>query len=243
MDERFGPWLVQQGIGANSLNSYLYHARAIEEAYGDLDEQFDLNQFEDLLRTFTYSKDDERTGRDNPSAVPINSHLYKTLASHRTILRRYAQFRDALESEDGIGDLLHVPAPGEDDLVVSDTAIFGLEKDMQTALRANIAQLEPGLEIIDGGSERHVASGFIDILARDRDGTTVIIELKAVKAPLKAQSQIASYMGDIMEETGTLPRGILVAPDFEAKLISAARVMPSLSLTRYRYSFTFESVT
>jgi hypothetical protein len=63
-----------------------------------------------------------------------------------------------------------------------------------------------------------------------------------VKAPLKAMAQIAAYMGDIAEAEGALPRGILIAPDFDARLISAARTMPTLSLTRYRYSFTFEPV-
>src|SRR4051812_39238422 len=56
---------------------------------------------------------------------------------------------------------------------------FGLERDLQSALRKNIADLEPGLSIIDDGKERKVASGFIDITARAKDGATVVIELKA----------------------------------------------------------------
>jgi hypothetical protein len=39
-----------------------------------------------------------------------------------------------------------------------DTA-FGLESDMQSALRRSIEQLEPGLTIIDGDKEQTVASG------------------------------------------------------------------------------------
>ena len=56
-----------------------------------------------------------------------------------------------------------------EDAEVPDDAIeqkFGLESDMQKALRKNIGQLEAGLEIIDGGKEKKVASGFIDIGAR-----------------------------------------------------------------------------
>jgi RecB family endonuclease NucS len=52
------------------------------------------------------------------------------------------------------------------------------------ALRANIDQLEPGLTVIDGGNERKVASGFIDITARDRSGATVVIELKKAGHPI-----------------------------------------------------------
>lgn len=43
---------------------------------------------------------------------------------------------------------------------------FGLERDLQRALRNNIEQLERGLKIIDGGKERKVESGFIDITVR-----------------------------------------------------------------------------
>src|SRR3954451_20382349 len=40
---------------------------------------------------------------------------------------------------------------------------FGLERDMQDALRRHIDQLDSGLEIVDGGKERQVEAGFIDI--------------------------------------------------------------------------------
>ena len=43
----------------------------------------------------------------------------------------------------------------------------------------SIAELERDLSIIDDGKECKVPTGFIDITARDRDGTTVAIELKS----------------------------------------------------------------
>ena len=42
---------------------------------------------------------------------------------------------------------------------------FGLERDLQKALRASIHQLEPGLKIVDGGTEQTVEAGRIDITA------------------------------------------------------------------------------
>ncbi len=42
---------------------------------------------------------------------------------------------------------------------------FGLERDLQDALRGNIAQLEPGLKITDGGKENRVDAGRVDITA------------------------------------------------------------------------------
>ena len=97
----------------------------------------------------------------------------------------------------------------------------------------------PGLDIIDGGTERSVASGFIDITAKATDGSTVVIELKAGTARRDAIGQILSYMGDIAAEESNQVRGILVAAGFDDKARSAARVVSSLSLRRYRVSFEF----
>jgi hypothetical protein len=49
---------------------------------------------------------------------------------------------------------------------------FEKETELHKALRANIEQLEEGLRIIDGGKEKIVPSGRIDITAEDKNGTT-----------------------------------------------------------------------
>jgi len=121
------------------------------------------------------------------------------------------------------------------------TTTFGLEKDMQTALRANITQLEGGLKMSDEGIERRVASGFIDITAEDTSGRTVVIELKTGEARREAVGQILAYMGD-MTDTNVSVRGILVAGSFSTSAVSASRAIPNLQLQRYQYRFTFESV-
>ncbi|HXC27989.1 MAG TPA: endonuclease NucS domain-containing protein [Stellaceae bacterium] len=121
-----------------------------------------------------------------------------------------------------------------------DTA-FGLERDLQLALRRSIEQLEPGLMITDGGREQTVASGRIDITTRDKDGATVVIELKAGMADRETVGQILSYMGDLMDRE-TRVRGILVAREFLPRAISAARVTPNLRLVQYGFRFSFETV-
>jgi len=121
-----------------------------------------------------------------------------------------------------------------------DTA-FGLERDLQKALRENIEQLESGLTISDDGKEKTVPSGRIDITAQDRDGATVVIELKVGTADRDAIGQIQSYMGDLTDKARV--RGILIARGFESRAVSAARVIPSLRLVRYGFRFTFETAT
>jgi RecB family endonuclease NucS len=131
--------------------------------------------------------------------------------------------------------------PAEKVLEEAVETTFGLERDLQRALRSNIEQLEHGLKIKDGGKEQTVESGRIDIIAEDRSGTIVVIELKAGAADREAVGQILSYMGDL-SQTKKVVRGILVAGDFHSRSISAARAVPNLKLKKYNFKFSFEEV-
>jgi hypothetical protein len=113
---------------------------------------------------------------------------------------------------------------------------LSLESDLQRFLRCNITQIEPGLKIIDGGTERTVESGRVDILAEDNQGFTVVIELKAKTADRGAIGQILAYMGDLGAANPKV-RGILIAYDFAPPARSAARLVPSLRLLRYTTKF------
>ncbi len=139
------------------------------------------------------------------------------------------------------------PAPtnggGSDDPPPPDDASeirFGLERDLQRALRTNIAQLEPGLVITDGGSEKSVDAGRIDITAEDANGAIVIIELKAGTAQPDSIAQLLAYMGTIENPDGKPVRGILVANDFAPRVAQAARAVPGISLKAYSFQFSFQ---
>jgi RecB family endonuclease NucS len=129
-----------------------------------------------------------------------------------------------------------------EELIEASEATFGLERDLQLALRSNIEQLEPGLAIIDDGKERTTNAGRIDITARDKGGTTVVIELKAGTAAPEALTQLLAYMGVIGKEDQKSVRGILVAGDFHPRLVFAAQAVPNVQLRRYHFKFTFDTV-
>jgi hypothetical protein len=116
---------------------------------------------------------------------------------------------------------------------------FGLERDLQLALRSNIQQLESGLEINDGGKERTTAAGRIDITAKDLSGATVVIELKAGIAAPEALTQLLAYIGAVGEEGDMNPRGLLIAQDFHPRLLFAAKATPNVKLLRYGFEFSF----
>ena len=126
------------------------------------------------------------------------------------------------------------------DSIDSSEIRFGLERDLQRALRTNVAQLEPGLTISDGGSEKTVEAGRIDITAEDANGSIVVIELKAGTALPDAITQLLAYMGTVENPDGRPVRGILVANDFAPRVVQAAKAVPNISLKAYSFQFSFQ---
>ena len=242
MKPTYRNWLEQQGYASGTVQTQMHRAKKVEEHYGDLDRHYDRDQLRSVVDQLRYSTADERRSKPNPSKIPFTGNTRNNLASYRDAIERYCRFRRETQDEDGA---LEARAPkgrltGE---AADDRGqLAGLERDLQFALRRGIEQLEPGLEIIDDGAERSVASGFIDITTRDVHGAIVVIELKTGTARQGAVAQVLSYMGDIAdEEPDEKVRGLLVAGDFDNKARSAARMVPDLSLRSYRIAFDFKN--
>lgn len=115
-----------------------------------------------------------------------------------------------------------------------------MENDLQRALRTNIAQLEPGLIVTDGGSEKTVDAGRIDVTAEDPNGNIVVIELKAGTAQPTVIAQLLAYMGTIENPADKPVRGILVANDFAPRVVQAANAVPNITLKAYSFQFSFQ---
>lgn len=240
MQAGYRQWLEAQKYEAGTITAQLHRAGRVEEHHGDLDEHYSKDRLTSLVESLSYSKNDQRHQRPNPSRIPFNGDIYNNLASYRDAVKRYRKFRDDAGSD--VAMLASDDSPQRVSPVLAEETgqRIGLERDMQAALRTEIHQLESGLVIIDDGAERSVDAGFIDITARDTSGTTVVIELKAGVAGQRAIAQILSYMGDVAaEEESGVVRGILVASSFDAKAKAAARMVPNLILRKYSVRFTF----
>jgi hypothetical protein len=232
-EEQFRAWLAQKFDPTVAAGRFS-NCRSVERYYGDLDIAYETDRMEAIAAALTYSAADERVSRPNPSKIPIDGNIRNGLATLKSAAKLYSAFLQN-EPEGAV--------PGNSDSENGEPQRIGLERDLQAALRAHIDQLEAGLRIIDGGTERSVESGFIDITARDASGAVVVIELKAGTASARAVSQILVYMGDVSEEeAGTPVRGIIIASDFDRKARSAARMVPNLGLHRYGVKFTFSAV-
>ena len=118
---------------------------------------------------------------------------------------------------------------------------ISVEKDLQIYLSNRLHEIEPGLTLI--GTEYGTAAGFIDILCKDRNGDYVVIETKAGKAKDAALGQILGYIGALIGNgIQEKIRGILVASDFDNRIIFASKAIQNISLTKYSLSFKFDAV-
>ena len=126
--------------------------------------------------------------------------------------------------------MMERPAPPR---VQTKTRIFYYEKELKAAVRRQLGMVEPGLVAADGGRERAVATGRIDITARDANGHFVVIELKAGPCPTGALEQVMAYSSDLAAETGTPCRAVVVASEFSDRIRAAATQARNLFLITY----------
>ena len=185
---------------------------------------------------------------DNNTSHELRSGLKKLgwelqFTSNEALIIQPDDFGDTSYSE----EFIDIKIDEEDDLSSTEyddvnEITFGLERDLQIALRANIEQLETGLKIIDGGVERITQAGRIDITAIDIEENTVIIELKAGRTSPDVIAQVLGYMGAIGIENKKPIRGIIVAGDFSDRVILAAEAVPNLDLIKYSFQFSFVQI-
>jgi hypothetical protein len=241
MKADYRSWLEEQKYSAGTVSAQLHRVGRVEDCYGNLDDHFRDGTLQAVIDDLNYSTEDERRDRPNPSKIPFEGNVRNNLQSYKNAVVRYRKFLTGWDRADVVPDelsgRLQQQAEPEAELFAQK---FSLERDMQAALRRNIAQLKPSLSIVDDGAERSVISGLIDITCVDADhDALVVIELKAGKADSRAIGQILGYMGDLADEEGRNVRGILIAHEFDTRVKSAARVVPTLTLMAYSIDFRF----
>jgi len=87
---------------------------------------------------------------------------------------------------------------------------LSLERDLEDFLSNNLGVLEEGLKLIERQKELP-GVGRLDILAKDKNGNYVVIELKAGNADEKAVGQLLAYIEYLKEQGYKNIREILVA--------------------------------
>lgn len=204
-----------------------------------------------LKRIDAALKEDGREGLDEAIAANVDGlrkwakttqspPFDKKPSDPRSVLNKYLAFRNSLGELPEAGD----PTDTQTQEPLEPVGLaFTLERDLQTAIRRQISYLEDGLKIVDGGSERHVLTGSIDILAKDNNGVFVVIELKAGDCPKGALEQLLGYAKDIKDEEGVGEvRMCLIAKSFSDRTLAASTFISNLKLIEYDYTVSFRPV-
>lgn len=139
---------------------------------------------------------------------------------------------------------------GEEEVTIEENleeVQISLEGDLESFIVKDLTSVEDGLSPYQGdrGEQFSVGSGRIDILAVDKEGSFVVIELKAGTATDSVLAQVLAYMADIKSTLADQKRvrGIIIAYDFSNRLTSAVSLLENVAIMKYKVKFDFERVT
>jgi endonuclease len=126
---------------------------------------------------------------------------------------------------------------------------FLLEQDLQRYLAENLDCIESGLRLYEEegirGIEFDAGGRRIDILAVDRQGSLVVIELKVSKGYDRVVGQLLRYMNWVRKELadpGQRVRGLIVCRAMSEDLRLACATVPNVELLEYKLSVTVTRV-
>jgi endonuclease len=159
------------------------------------------------------------------------------------------RYKDDIEKQE-LNDTENIAAEAEPEAEsgVEAAREFAFERDLRNYLVKNLALIEPCLRLYDEegitGVEFPVGGRFIDILAIDKDGCYVVVELKVSRGYDRVVGQLLRYMGWVEQnmETSQPVRGIIVAKEITSDLKLAASRVSGVRLIEYEISFKLRPV-
>jgi hypothetical protein len=123
---------------------------------------------------------------------------------------------------------------------------FEFEADLEGHLVNNLSDIEEGLTLYvspDGvrGRQFQIGVGRVDVLAVDKEGNFVVIELKVGHATDNACSQLLRYIGWIKKHMAAdrKVRGIIICGNATDGLKYATSTLENVSIKEYEVHFRF----
>lgn len=95
--EEFKKWLTEKGYDSTTIDSRIGNCSTIEQAYGNLDDQYNKDSLHLISTYLKYSKQDERGDIKPHPPLEITGDIYNGLATLRQGLSRYIEFKLQLE--------------------------------------------------------------------------------------------------------------------------------------------------
>jgi len=183
-----------------------------------------------------------------PSYETLTSLVFQNFPNSKWQKTHYAWYKSKIKRGDIIVPGFEVTSDMSGDSIESDVeetidASLSLERDLHSFLARSVNIIEPGLVLQSDGIEYQIDAGRIDLLAKDINGQLVVIELKAGIAKDAALGQLLGYIGCISENNEkAIVRGILIASDFDKRVIYGAKALPQIKLVKYKVSFQLEEI-
>ena len=94
MKADYEAWLKREGYDQGTIGAQLYRVARVEEFHGCLDAHYEHDRLAGMIATLTYSTEDQRNDRPNPSAIPFIGNKRNNLASYKSAVLWYRRFRD-----------------------------------------------------------------------------------------------------------------------------------------------------
>lgn len=92
MRANYDLWLCSQGYPEQTISAQIYRVQRVEAAFGALEDHFNKDALSGVIAALTYSTEDERSERPNPTPITIKGSLRANLASYRDAINRYRRF-------------------------------------------------------------------------------------------------------------------------------------------------------
>lgn len=187
-----------------------------------------LNETDDLL--FKVGPGQYRMYEPGKDPAPIHEFVDGDVAREEQLADGNAEEEDAGEPPAGSSEFL-------------------MEKDLQRYLAENLECIEPGLRLYDEGGVRgfefEAGGRRIDILAVDRAGALVVLELKVSKGYDRVVGQLLRYVNWVrmeLAEPGQRVRGIIICRSMSEDLRLACAGIRDVELFEYALSVTVSKV-
>jgi hypothetical protein len=225
--------------------------------------------------TSQFTRDDAQRWFANryPKIKPgtVNAHLTQASTNNRTrlhyspkhpdhdllyqisqgVYRRYDRANDPAPITEDSSATKGESKDDDDGAEAVSHSAFAYERDLQNFLAKNLHLIEPGLTLYRDeedvtGIEFDVGGRRIDILAVDRDGGLVVIELKVSRGYDRVVGQLLRYMQWIEEnhaDPGQNVRGVIVAREISEDLLLATKRINGVQLLEYEMSVQLKPVT
>ncbi len=110
--------------------------------------------------------------------------------------------------------------------------LFGSERQLADLLEQDLGLIEKGLKPLQ--KEAFMRKGAIDLMAEDKAGKLVAIELKRRNAGLDAVTQLARYVSELSQRKGAQVRGVLCAPKITP---NALKMLERLHLEYFKLDY------